>query len=139
LLRLHSLLTKRIDEPRTRLVVHRLDESETASGRIRYAAIAMKRDQTLAGDDFEPVLVAAADVAAVDADEQRAIRGRVARAGPLVERYARRRRGELRFVRFSDPEEMPPDPLGADRSLEREQFAQEPITKRGRCRWPVIS
>src|SRR5208282_1240057 len=125
LLRLHSLLTKRIDEPRTRLVVHRLDESETASGRIRYAAIAMKRDQTLAGDDFEPVLVAAADVAAVDADEQRAIRGRVARAGPLVERYARRRRGELRFVRFSDPEEMPPDPLGADRSLEREQFAQQ--------------
>src|SRR5208337_570137 len=33
--------------------------------------------------------------------------------------------GELRFVRFSDPEEMPPDPLGADRSLEREQFAQQ--------------
>ena len=28
-------------------------------------------------------------------------------------------------VRFSDPEEMPPDPLGADRSLEREQFAQQ--------------
>src|SRR5208282_2686633 len=45
---------------RTRLVVHRLDESETASGRIRYAAIAMERDQALAGDDFEPVLVAAA-------------------------------------------------------------------------------
>src|SRR5208282_4248911 len=62
---------------------------------------------------------------AVDADEQRAIRRRIARAGPLVDRYARRRRGELRFVGFSDPEEMPPDPLGADRSLEREQFAQQ--------------
>src|SRR5271165_4075079 len=37
LLRLHFLLTKRVDEPRTRLVVHRLEESETASGRIRYA------------------------------------------------------------------------------------------------------
>ena len=24
-------------------------------------------------------------------------------------------------MRFSDPEEMPPDPLGADRSLERER------------------
>jgi hypothetical protein len=115
--------SKRIDEPRTRLVVHRLDESETASGRIRYAAIAMERDQALAGDDFEPVLVAAADVAAVDADEQRAIRGRVARAGPLVERYARRCRGELRFVRFSDPEEMPPDPLFAHcRRLSRRRF-----------------
>jgi hypothetical protein len=53
------------------------------------------------------------------------IRQRIARAGPLVERYARRRRGELRFARFSDPEEMPPDPLGADRSLEREQFARQ--------------
>src|SRR5271157_2239893 len=42
LLRLHFLLTKRVDEPRTRLVVHRLEESETASGRIRYAAIAME-------------------------------------------------------------------------------------------------
>jgi hypothetical protein len=28
-------------------------------------------------------------------------------------------------VRFSDLEEMPPDPLCADRSLEREQFAQQ--------------
>jgi len=56
LLRPHSLLTKRIDEPRTRLVVDRLDETETASGRIRIAAMAMKRDQALAGDDFEPVL-----------------------------------------------------------------------------------
>lgn len=34
-------------------------------------------------------------------------------------------RAEASFVRFSDPEEMPPDPLGADRSLEREQFAQQ--------------
>ena len=64
-------MTKRIDEPRTRLVVHhRLDESETASGRIRYAAIAMERDHALPGYDFEPVLVAAADIAAVDAVEQ---------------------------------------------------------------------
>jgi hypothetical protein len=46
--------------------------------------------------------------------------------GPLVGRYARGRRGERGFVRFSDPEEMPPDPLDADRSVKREQFAHQP-------------
>ena len=33
--RLHPLLAKRVDEPSTRLVVHRLDEGETATGGIR--------------------------------------------------------------------------------------------------------
>ena len=76
----------------------------------------MERDQALAGDDLEPVLLAAADKAAVNADEQRAVRRRVMRPGRLIGHDARWRRGELGFVRCSNPEEMSPDPLGADRS-----------------------
>jgi hypothetical protein len=65
----------------------------------------MERDQALAGDDLEPVLLAAADIAVTNADEQRAVRRRVMRLGWLVRRNARGRRDELGFVRFINLEE----------------------------------
>jgi hypothetical protein len=125
LLRLHPLLAKCVDEPRTRLVVHRLDERETASSGIRVPAIAMERDQALARNRLEPGLLSATDIAAIHADEQRSIWQRIIRPGPLVERYARWRRYKLGFVCFGDPEKMSSDPLGANRPVERQDFVEQ--------------
>jgi hypothetical protein len=66
--RVHPLLAQRVDKPGTWLIVHRLDESETASRGIRNPAIAMKRGQALARDRLEPVVLTAADIATIHAD-----------------------------------------------------------------------
>jgi hypothetical protein len=79
LTRLDALLAQRIDEPGPWSGVHRLDEGETASGRIRDPAITMKRQHALAGDSLEPVLVAAANVPAVHSHKERPVRRRLVR------------------------------------------------------------
>ena len=53
--------------PGPRPFVDRLDGSETALDGIGHTAIAPEREHTLAGNDLEPVLVAATDIAAIDA------------------------------------------------------------------------
>ena len=128
---MHSLPAQRVDEPGARLVVHRLDEGETAARRIGNPAVTMKRGQALARDRLEPVLLAAADIAAVHANKQRPVRLHVVRAGRsadcfIVDRHALGGRGKRGFVRFGDPEKMPANALHADRTVERQDFVDQP-------------
>jgi hypothetical protein len=61
--------------------IDRLDEGETAPGRIWDPTVAMKREHTLAGDSLEPVRVAATDIPAVHSNKERAVRQRLVRPG----------------------------------------------------------